>query len=115
MVRFKLKSPFMVVARDQIAGGLWYKVRSCPRSRASALRAILTAVCRRACSQPTWWDAFRKVPPGVRLPRPYKKKFLPRITFPEDRLIKCACCRCLPRDEHVHDARRAPPDRTRTH
>ena len=28
MVRFKLKSPFMVMARDQIAGGLWYKVRA---------------------------------------------------------------------------------------
>ena len=26
-MRFRLKTPFMTMARDQIRGGIWYKVR----------------------------------------------------------------------------------------
>ncbi len=31
--RFKLKTPFLTMARDQIRGGIWYKVREGARGR----------------------------------------------------------------------------------
>lgn len=43
-----------------------------------------------ACLQPTWWDAVRYVPPLGTLAR-IKKKNIPRLTFIEDRLIRCVC------------------------
>jgi hypothetical protein len=38
--------------------------------------------------QPSWWEAVRKVPPTAFVPR-IKKKTIPRITFLEDKLIRC--------------------------
>jgi len=60
-MRFKLKSPFLEYARDQIKGGLWYR--------------------------PSWYDAISNVPPLHFQPR-IKKRDVPTITFLEDRLTK---------------------------
>jgi len=60
-MRFRLKTSFLTYAHDQIRGGLWYK--------------------------PTWWEAVQKVPPTAVLPR-LKKKFIPRLRFIEDKLMR---------------------------
>jgi hypothetical protein len=60
-MRFRLKTEFITFAHDQIRGGLWYK--------------------------PTWWEAVQKVPPTAVMPR-LKKKYIPRIRFVEDRLMR---------------------------
>ena len=65
-MRFRLRTDFLTFARDQIRGGIWYK--------------------------PGWWDAVRKVPPTAWVPR-VKKAEIPRITFLEDRLVRCVRAR----------------------
>ena len=60
-MRFKLKTPFMEYARDQVKGGLWYR--------------------------PTWWDAVGNVPPIHFQPR-IKKRDVQNISFLEDKLAK---------------------------
>ena len=90
-MRFRLKTDFLTYARDQIRGGIWYKVR---RVRATARHevrrgtpALLSPAISRPQPQPAWWDAVRKVPPTAFVPR-VKKADIPRITFVEDRLIR---------------------------
>jgi hypothetical protein len=67
-MRFRPRTDFLTFARDQIRGGIWYK--------------------------PAWWEAVTKVPPAAFVPR-VKKRDIPRITFVEDRLIRCVRRRCV--------------------
>ena len=61
-MRFRLRTPFLAFARDQIRGGLWF--------------------------QPSWWGAISKVPPTHFQAR-IKMREVPTIRFFEDRLMRC--------------------------
>jgi hypothetical protein len=100
-MRFRLKTEFLTFARDQIRGGLWYKVRRSAGGGllASAMRCHPATFADnyhcprpnpppRSLLQPTWWDAVTKVPPSGFVPR-VKKADIPHVRFVEDRLIRC--------------------------
>ena len=61
-MRFRLRTPFLTFARDQVRGGLWFR--------------------------PAWLDAVAKVPPAHFQPR-LKMRNVPKITFLEDKLLRC--------------------------
>lgn len=111
------KMPFLKMAKYQIEGGVWYKVRclsgcrtpwrarrhawhmqrGCvPRGRACASVCGCPADTRTLATplhQPGWYDAARRVPPAAFQPRPHKKKQVPTLRWPEDALIRCGRAR----------------------
>ncbi len=87
-MRFRLKTDFLTYARDQIRGGLWYKVRAPRRPLACIVQKFNASTSYFFVLQPAWWDAVSKVPPVHFQPR-IQKREVPTIRFVEDSLMRC--------------------------